>query len=147
VGQEDRGPPGKIRGVLRLIEQHPAALAYDFRARFGLPITSVFDGRMGWEEAWQLVQELAADPTSHLAAAVAGWDHPMSREALILADLFDLTVAANTDKRRRGRSKSYPRPFKRKGASTRSAKPTVDQSAIDAALRARGHQIPKERRG
>jgi hypothetical protein len=146
MGQAHRRPPGKIRGVLRLIEDHPTAIAYDFRTRFGLPVTAVFDGRIGWEEAWQLVQELALDPTSHLAAAVAGWDHPMSREALILADQFDLTVAANSD-RKKGKPKPYPRPFKRKGASTRSAKPTVDQAAIDAALRARGHRLGKEHRG
>lgn len=90
-----------------------------------------------------LMQELMADPTSHLAAAVAGWDHPMSREALIMADLWDLNVAVNTDRKKRGRAKTYPRPFKRKGASTRSAKPTVNQAAIDAALRARGHQLGK----
>jgi hypothetical protein len=103
---------------------------------------------MSWDEAWHLMQGLLTDPTSRLAAAHAGWEHPMSREAMVLADLWDLTVAANTDSKKRGRAKTYPRPFKRKGTgSTRSAKPTVSQAEIDAALRARGYTLGKERRG
>ena len=87
-----------------------------------------------------LLRELITDPSSHLGAAHAGWDHPYSREALILADLWDLQVAANTDRKKR-RPKPYPRPFKRKGASTKSATPTVGQAEITAALRARGHNL------
>jgi hypothetical protein len=139
--------PGKIRAVLRLIEDHPVEAAYDWRTRFGLPVAAVFDGRMSWDEAYDLARGLLADPTSRLAAARAGWDHPLSREAMIFADLYDLTVAANTD-RRKGKPKPYPRPFKPKGKGARhaTAAPTVTQAQIDAALRARGHHIGKERR-
>jgi len=101
---------------------------------------------MGFEEAWMLIQQLVADPSSHLGAAHAGWDYPINREAMVLADLWDLTVAANTDKKK-GLAKPYPRPFERKGASKKSARPTVSQSQIDAALRQRGYQVGKERRG
>lgn len=146
MGHQDRRPPGKIRAVLRLLEDHPAEITYDWRERFGLGAAAIFDGRVSWEEAWMLTRQLLADPTSRLAAAHAGWDHPMSREAMLLADLWDLTVAANTDKKK-GRPKPYPRPFKRKGQSRRSARPTVGQDQIDAALRARGYQLGKERNG
>jgi hypothetical protein len=103
---------------------------------------------MTWDEAYDLARGLLADPTSRLAAARAGWKQPLSREAMVLADIWDLLVAVNTDKKKRGQAKPYPRPFERKGSgSTRSAKPTVSQAEIDAALRARGYQLGEEHRG
>lgn len=138
MGGAHWGPPGKIRAVLRLIEDHPSACAYDFRSRFGLPVEAVFDGRMTWNEAWMLVRELLSDPSSRLGAARAGWDHPMSREAMVLADLWDLNVAVNTDKKKR-KPKPYPRPFKRPG--NRSKAPVASQDRIRAALAARGHRM------
>lgn len=51
---------------------------------------------------------IRADPSSALAAAVEGWDHPVSREAAVLMDLWDLTAAA-TGTRRPPR---YERPWK-----------------------------------
>ena len=36
---------------------------------------------------------LAADPSSAISAAVRGWDHPISREALIMMDQYDLSHA------------------------------------------------------
>ena len=145
--REDRRRPGKIRGVLRLIDAHPAEIAYDLRERFGVGVDAVFDGRIPWDEAWMLLRQLAADPTSRFAAAYNGWDHPFSREAMVLADLYDLTVHAHTDPKKR-RPKPYPRPFKTKSSATRrSQRPTASQSEIDAALRARGYQVGEDRRG
>jgi hypothetical protein len=140
VDAPDGGPPGGIAGLLDLIEEHPGPLAYDWRTRFALSLSAPFDGAVSWHEAWLLTQQLLADPTSHLAAALAGWDYPASRETLALADLFDLTVAANTDKRKRGRAGRYARPFPLRDAA-RSAKPGVDQARVRAALAARGHDM------
>lgn len=47
-----------------------------------------------------------------MAAAIEGWDHPISREALILMDHFDLDMAVNAGKKK---PKPYPRPWKVKG--------------------------------
>lgn len=105
-----------------------------------MPLEALFDGRMLWDEAVLLMQELLLDPTSHTAAAVAKWKHPWTREARILADLFDLTVYAHTPKEKRHRLQSYPRPFETK-KGTVSRKPTVPQAVILAALIARS---PKE---
>ena len=97
---------GGIRRLLDLIEEHRAPLEFDWRAVFGLPLSSV--GRdVSWGESVRLVQELAADPATHTAAALAGWAHPWSREAALLADLFDVTLAANA----KGNPKPYPRPW------------------------------------
>jgi len=92
---------------------------------------------MPYSEAWLLTQSLLGDPTSHVAAAVAGWEHPWSWEAMALADLYDATVAAATDKRHRSRIKKYPRPWP--DGDTRRYRPTVSQEQVRAALAARGH--------
>ena len=94
-----RCEPGGILGLLDLIEEHPKPLAYDFRSRFRCGLGAMPD-EIDWAEGVQLVEVLTADPSSALAAALQGWDHPISREALLLADLYDLnhTVAAGGKK-------------------------------------------------
>lgn len=55
---------------------------------------------------------LRHDPSSAITAALEGWDYPISREALILADLFDLEHMANSDPKK-SRPKPHPmRPWK-----------------------------------
>lgn len=54
---------------------------------------------MEWGEAHRLLQVLLSDPSSAIAAALQGWDHPISREALILMDLFDLDHQVAAGKR------------------------------------------------
>ena len=98
----------------------------------------MFTGEVDWPEAIALTRELCRDSSSHVCASLAEWDYPLSREALILADLADLFIQANTD-RKRGKPKPYPRPFLTPGTDRRSKKPTVSQNVIRAALAARGH--------
>ena len=62
---------------------------------------------MGWGEAWRLTKILAADPSSAVAAAFAGWQYPLSREGITLRDLYDLQ---HTSKAKR-KPKAYPRPW------------------------------------
>lgn len=86
-----------------------------------------------------LTRALLADMTSRLGSAVQGWDYPLSHEARTLADLYDITVLANADPKKRSRIKPYPRPWPTQTNAVRSEKPTVDQATIKAALAARGH--------
>lgn len=104
-----RGLCGGICGLLDLIEEHRAALRYDWRTRFGLSLDSVPDV-IGWGEALDLVRVLRADPSSQLAASVEGWDYPLERIGWMLADLIDVQGMAAAGKR----WKSYPRPIKAK---------------------------------
>ena len=60
---------------------------------------------MRWGEAVRLTRQLATDPSSHVGAALAGWEHPVSREALVLMDLFDL--------QHRSKAKQTPDPYRR----------------------------------
>lgn len=67
-------------------------------------------------EAWRLTQQLNRDPTSAIGAALAGWDYPISHEALLLADLFDLEHTVNAKRR----PSPHPiRPFKANTDSVR----------------------------
>lgn len=89
-------------------------------------------------EAWRLLGLLAADPSSHVAAALSGWDHPVSREQIVLMDLFDLQHASKS----KNRPKPYPRPWKNRTRSRTVPHPSLTQDEIVAALRFAGHTKP-----
>lgn len=97
---------------------------------------------MGWDEAARLVRILRSDPSSAIAAAIEGWDHPISREALIGMDNYDLLALINSPKRKK--PKPHPgRPFKRnRTKQIRGRNVTVSQSVVRAALREAGHTAP-----
>ena len=118
---------GGIRWLLDLIEEHRGPLEYDWRTRFGLPLHEV--GRaMSWGEAYRLVGELADEPSSHTAAAMAGWQHPWPREAALLADMWDLTATAHSGKRA---PTPYPRPWRRAPRGERHVPDVAGRSRED----------------
>lgn len=80
---------GGIWRLLGVVSAHRGAIEYDFRHRFGLGLRDV-GGALTIAEAARLVTQLLADPSSAVYAAAAGWDYPLSIEALILLDQFDL---------------------------------------------------------
>lgn len=82
------------------------------------------------------MRELIRDPSSHLFAAGAGWEWPQSREAFLLAELYDRFTQVNFK-----HPKPYPRPSDRKKRQQAASKPTVSQDVIRAALAARGHTM------
>lgn len=103
-----RSDPGGIVALAGLIDAHRAAFEYDWRARFGLPL-NVVGKSMPWGEAVRLTAKLSADPSSWVAASREGWAYPFSREAMVLADLFDLQHKSKT---KRGKAKPHPiRPW------------------------------------
>ena len=60
------------------MREHYPALAADLRSRFGISINDL-GVAVSWREAIALVEVLSRDITTHLAASVSGWSHPMSR--------------------------------------------------------------------
>lgn len=109
-----RGVGGGILGLILLIEEHRAALRYDWRTRFHLSLDAV-PAEVGWSEALDLVRILRADPSSQLAAAVEGWAYPLERVAWMIADLIDLEGQKAAGKK----WKSYPRPSQANATDTR----------------------------
>jgi hypothetical protein len=89
-----------------LIDAHRGAFEYDWRARFHLPLT-VVGKSMSWGEALRLARFLTIDPASAVAAALAGWSFPATREALALMDLYDAHEAGRVGRKAR----KYPRPW------------------------------------
>lgn len=89
---------------------------------------------MPWAESWDLTTSLAGDPSSHVAAAIAGWSYPLSREGMAALDLLDVTIQVNSGKRK---PKPAPRPWD--APEKRIGVMALPQSEIRAALRAVGH--------
>lgn len=106
------GDRGGIFALLDLIEdeERRGFLEYDFRTRFQMGVDELPDV-MGYDEAARLVRILRSDPSSALASSLEGWDFPVSREALALYDLFDLTVMANSDPKKPKPKPHGGRPF------------------------------------
>lgn len=130
---------GGILGLLELIEEHRAAIRYDWRARFQVGLDESVPDAIGWDEALDLVRVLRADPSSQLAASLEGWDYPLSRDGWMLADLIDVQGQMAAGKK----WKSYPRPVKAKG-KTQNWGDTGGRtrSEVVAILNAAGHNLP-----
>jgi hypothetical protein len=120
--------------AVQLVDDHTSAFVYDWRHRFGLPLREVTDTAPDWWEFCHLLTSLTNDPTSHVAAAMAGWSRPWSPEAWILADLLDVFIRANS--KRASRTSAYPRPNDARPVRYGGGR---SQSDIYAALQARGH--------
>lgn len=89
---------------------------------------------MSITEAARQVAWLAKDPSTALAASVAGWEHPISREAVVLADIFDLVHDALIEQRV---EPHWIRPSAPKVAQE------IDHEAVAARLRQMGHAVPE----
>jgi hypothetical protein len=88
---------------------------------------------------------LRRDPSSMIAAAIEGWDHPISREALALYDLFDVTVQVNSDPKRGKPQPHSGRPYKVETAKESKRIGDVGdrtRAEVVAILNARGHSLP-----
>ena len=57
-----------------------------------------------------MIRELLSKPESLFHARVAGWDYPISREAMIAADVYDLQLRVALGKKQ-NRFRPYPRPW------------------------------------
>ena len=131
-------PPGSLT-LLRLAQEHRPALEYDWRTRFGCAFAP--GDTMTWGESVRLTQVLLGDPTAQVATSVAGWAYPASREALTLADLYDVTVRANS--KRHAKVSAYPRPWDKPKAAT-WGRTRLSQRVINAAMALRGHFPPAD---
>lgn len=101
---------GGILKLRELIEEHTSEIAYDFRERFGVS-SSQIGHSVSYTEALLLINILSRDPSSWLSAARRKWDYPVSREWMVMANLVDVMVAANSKKK----PKPSPRPWPKEG--------------------------------
>lgn len=133
---------GGIFGLLGLISTHRGAVEYDLRHRFGLGLRDIGD-RITLAEVARLVVIVRQDPSSAIAAAIEGWSHPISREALALYDLFDLDMQVAVG----GKKKPKPHPGRpwEQGGPRREHKGDIgtrSRAEVVAILNAHGHALP-----
>lgn len=121
-----------------MIRAHRGAFEFDWRARLHSSLRDIGES-MTWGEALRHTKRLVTDPASALGAEMAGWDYPLTRDAMATMDLFDLThqVAWLQGGKKGPKPKPYPRPWPDK-TKTRP-RPTVSQAEVIAALRRAGH--------
>lgn len=134
IGGPVRRNPGGIVAFLDAVDKHRGAFEYDWRNRLGMRLD--VPAAMSYGEAWRITGELLKDTSSHVSAAIGGWDYPLSREALSLANISDGYAAVHSKKG--AKVKPTPRPWDNAGKFGRTK---VPQPQVRAALRARGHNI------
>ncbi len=129
---------GKSWGLLAVLREHRAAIEYDWWSRFGRGLRSI-GPEMSLSEAARLVEIIRADPSSALAASIGGWDYPVSREAAVLMDLWDLEAMKGAGKK----APRYHRPYKTAGQRERVGDAAGHSQAdvIDLLTRARRGEI------
>ncbi len=125
----------KSRALAVLILEHRAALAYDWRARFGLRVSDLIARRIPWSEAWELTSELLRDPSSHTIASVRAYSYVPSDTEVAFYNWLDVTA-----RMKRPKNAPMPRPIKRPwaaDASTRSTTPPTPTHDPQRAARRR----------
>lgn len=125
---EGRSVGGSLK-LLELIEEHKPEFAYDFRSRFNVSIDEV--GRsVSYLEAIYLTSILRRDPSSWVAAALAGWKYPVSREWMLDRDSYDLLARVNSKQK----PKPYPTPWPEQGSKRIGSDKPQDRAAVLSAL-------------
>lgn len=92
---------------------------------------------MSWGEAIALTRTLAKDPTSWVYAAEGEWEHPVSREFLVLAEHFDAFAKVhfkNPD--------PYPRPFPVGGRTVEKFGAPIAPGDMAEVFRGFGRELP-----
>lgn len=117
---------GGIVWLLKFGADHPSAIRADFRSRFGLSFDEA-GTTYSWREAVYLVQALLGDTTSLSQSSLHGWKYPVTREWMMLTELYDLTVRIHS---KGGKAKPVPRPWpdpeaKRVGVTTHSREDVI----------------------
>ena len=107
---------GGILSLVRVINEHDRALEYDLMTRTGRTLAEYVNmGAAGMVALLSFINYLPPDAAVRVAMdpknEFAGW-YTQYKTNTILADLFDVFVAANTKKGRK--AKEYPRPKKNK---------------------------------
>lgn len=136
---------GGIFGLLGLIAQHRGAVEYDWRTRFRCGLSVIGDG-MSLPEAARLALILRSDPSSMIAAAMEGWEYPVSRAEIIALDTYDLTLQLNWDRKKNGPAPLHHlRPGKPQDDRQRTRRGDTKgrtTAEVIAILRHHGHGVP-----
>lgn len=98
------GAPGGIVRLLDVVEEHRAALRFDFRDRFGLSLDDAGDGYT-FAEAIDLALGLLETQGTRSHAVVRDWLYPLALTDQWLQQLVELLGAVHRD------TKTQPQPI------------------------------------
>jgi hypothetical protein len=119
----------RLGGILWLTGQvvaHRFELFADFRAIYSVSADAVCG-----PELWALCRALLKDTGSRFHAAVAGWDHPLSREGIDQLHFIDLHLQRWSTRDRKNRP--WPKPWD--AAALRSRAERISDDRLLRALR------------
>lgn len=94
---EERGPPGGTLALLEFLEEHRAALRFDFRHLLHVPLSVIGTDEMSFGEALDQVVEILKETGSHLVAELAGMSRPLSWADLAVITLTEVYLNAHRD--------------------------------------------------
>ncbi len=77
---------------------------------------------MSYGEAFRITQHLALDPSSAVCASLNDWAYPLSRDALVLMDIFDLQHLSKSKRKPPAYTRPWPEREKRTFARTALAR-------------------------
>lgn len=123
------GAPGGIARLLDVIEEHRAALRFDFRDRFGLSLDDAGDGYT-FGEALDLVRELVDEQGTRSHAAVRGWAYALSTTNQTLQHLLELYAAVHRDTKKQPKPMSLGWPWPEQADVTEEEREALTQQLI-----------------
>lgn len=80
------GPAGGRLTLAQVLIEHRGEAEYDFRHLLHTSYRALVEADL--EETFRLARQLLREPSSRLSAAVAGWERPLSLEAILLASVY-----------------------------------------------------------
>lgn len=123
------GAPGGIARLLDVVEEHRAALRFDFRDRFGLSLDEVGHGYT-FGEACDLVLELLETQGTRSHAAVHQWRYSMSTTDQWLQHLVEMVGATLRDTKKQPQPVRFGWPWPEKSDVTDEERESLTQQLI-----------------
>ncbi len=131
--------------LVRLIDAHKGAFEYDWRTRFHGASVDDIGETMTFGEAIRLTERLSRDPGSEVAAAIAGWEYPVTREAIVAMNKFDFDhrLVWLKNGKKGAPPEPHPRPWPTGGDGTRRRGNAAGRSPeqVRQILNAHGHSL------
>lgn len=124
-----RGAPGGIVRLLDVVEEHRAALRFDFRDRFGLSLDDAGD-RYSFGEAIDLTLELLAEQGTRSHAAVRGWAYPLSLTDQWLQQMVEILGAVHRDTKKQPQPITFGWPWPQESDVTDEEREALTQQLI-----------------
>lgn len=123
------GAPGGIVRLLDVVEEHRAALRFDFRDRFGLSLDDAGDGYT-FGEAIDLALELLDEQGTRSHAAVRGWAYALSTTEQMLQHLVEMYAAWHRDTKKQPQPVTFGWPWPVESGVTDEEREALTQQLI-----------------